>query len=89
MDLLYQAADGLLYLHGLGIIHRDVRADNVLIASKDPLRVVLSDFGLAHKHEQLVSQPGSVSLTHTTMGPFGMHGVKCGTRNWVIVSSIA
>jgi serine/threonine protein kinase len=73
VDILLQAADGLSYLHSLGVIHRDVRGDNVLIASKDPLRVVLSDFGLAHRQDGASLGLGSgVSLTKTTMGPYGV-----------------
>jgi serine/threonine protein kinase len=44
-----QAVAGLLQMHSLGILHRDVRAANVLVASNDPFTVVLADFGLSHR----------------------------------------
>ena len=39
----------LQYIHGLGIVHRDVKLDNILITGKRYVgdNVVLSDFGLA------------------------------------------
>ncbi len=48
LALLRQAIAALLHLHSLGILHRDLRASNILIASLDPLHVMLSDFGVSH-----------------------------------------
>ena len=48
LTLLKQAIGGLLHLHGLGILHRNLRAANLLIDSLDPLRVMVADFGLPH-----------------------------------------
>lgn len=42
---IYEIADGLAYLHAQGIVHGDVKGENVLIASD--LTVRLCDFGLA------------------------------------------
>ena len=39
--------DALSYLHGIGITHRDLKAENVLYYSPGPSRVVISDFGFA------------------------------------------
>jgi serine/threonine protein kinase len=52
-----QVVAGLRHLHRLGILHRDVRAANVLIASLDPLRIVLADFGLSHMHSKVATAP--------------------------------
>ena len=48
VSILQQAATGVNHLHSLNIIHRDFRASSVLLASKDPLEVVVSDFGVSH-----------------------------------------
>ena len=45
LGLLAQAADGLAHLHGLGILHRDVKPQNMLLTTDGQLKV--SDFGLS------------------------------------------
>lgn len=42
-----QLLDAVKYLHGMGITHRDVKPDNILIQSRDPFHVKLTDFGLS------------------------------------------
>ncbi len=45
MNLLIQVAEGLEYAHQEGIIHQDIKPDNVLVREGD--RVKILDFGLA------------------------------------------
>jgi hypothetical protein len=55
LTLIAQAADALGYAHRQGVVHRDVKPDNILVKRIDrpdrlgdpPLRATLTDFGLA------------------------------------------
>ncbi|MFI6578434.1 serine/threonine-protein kinase [Nocardiopsis sp. NPDC050513] len=55
-DIGEQMGAGLTEAHGRGIVHRDIKPGNVLIAGDD--RAVLTDFGIAHLD-------GSTHLTST------------------------
>jgi CTD kinase subunit alpha len=44
-DLAYQMFDGLDFLHRRGVLHRDIKAANILISNKGQLKY--ADFGLA------------------------------------------
>jgi serine/threonine protein kinase len=48
LSILVQAVAGLLHLHSLGILHRDLRAANLLLDALDPLHVRVADFGVSH-----------------------------------------
>ena len=49
VDIGEQCTSGLLCLYQRGVIHRDLRRDNVLVSSRDRLCVKIADFGLSHQ----------------------------------------
>jgi serine/threonine protein kinase len=52
-ETFYQLASGLAYIHRMGIIHHDIKADNIgFVRVRAPVRVVLFDLGSAEKHSQ-------------------------------------
>jgi serine/threonine protein kinase len=46
-DILKQAATGFAFMHAKGWVHRDVKADNILVASNGDVRII--DFALAQR----------------------------------------
>ena len=48
-DVFLQLACGMKHLHACGVLHRDLKTDNALISSKDPLVVKWADFGCSVK----------------------------------------
>ena len=45
LDLMIQLALGVRHMHSCGILHRDLKADNALVQSIDPLVVKWADYG--------------------------------------------
>ncbi len=58
LHVLLQVLAGVMHLHRLGILHRDLRASNILIEGKDPLWVLVADFGVSHVMGDFVSAGG-------------------------------
>jgi tetratricopeptide (TPR) repeat protein len=61
LDLLL----GLAHAHARGVLHRDVKPANVLVASLLPLRVKLADFGVAFAREQWLAGGAAPSAALT------------------------
>jgi serine/threonine protein kinase len=65
--IMTQVIDGVYFLHRSGIIHRDMKPDNILIYSKDPFVVKISDFGLAKVFQKKMSLTESTSYTGSSL----------------------
>lgn len=68
IEILRQTSSALAYAHANKIIHRDIKASNIMISKKDGT-VKLMDFGLAKILEQAVAQRTAVSGTPFYMSP--------------------
>ncbi|MCC6574388.1 MAG: serine/threonine protein kinase [Planctomycetes bacterium] len=66
---LRHAAYGLASVHGIGALHRDVKPDNLLIASlpvSNEVNIKVADFGVARCH-----QPFTGNMTYSLQGTDG------------------
>ena len=67
LDWVLQSALPIEYLHGLGIIHKDVKTDNYVITSNMVLK--LTDFGISKDLNKTISRGASTSGTWRWMAP--------------------
>ncbi|ODQ77874.1 hypothetical protein BABINDRAFT_163249 [Babjeviella inositovora NRRL Y-12698] len=51
-EIARQILHAIEYVHALGISHRDLKPDNILIMLDDPVQVKITDFGLAKVSDQ-------------------------------------
>lgn len=75
VDAAAQILDGLAHAHGRGIVHRDVKPSNVLLADGEGISVRLLDFGLAQFDEgDTLTAVGDVPGTLAYISPERLRG---------------
>ncbi|KAG5363709.1 Serine/threonine-protein kinase BCK1/SLK1/SSP31 [Yarrowia sp. B02] len=73
--LTRQILEGLAYLHGCGILHRDLKSDNLLLDLDGVCKI--SDFGISKKSRDIYSNDAEMSMQGTIfwMAPEVIHNV--------------
>ncbi len=75
LEVAAQICDALAHAHGRGIVHRDVKPSNVLLAETGTVDVRLLDFGLAQMAEfDTLTALGDVPGTLAYISPERLHG---------------
>ncbi|CAN6198953.1 unnamed protein product [Urochloa humidicola] len=69
LKLMRDVVAGLVHLHNLGILHRDLKPQNVLISTEGSIRAKLSDMGISKR-----LQDDMTSVSH--------HGTGVGSSGW-------
>lgn len=79
LNVALDLADALTRAHRLGIVHRDIKPDNVLLAEDGTPR--LTDFGVAHMADRTrLTQTGSVIGTYAYLSPEACNGLELDER---------
>jgi hypothetical protein len=74
-----QVLEGLAFAHARGIVHRDVKPSNVLLAEEAHVSVRLFDFGLAQMADaDTLTAVGDVPGTLAYISPERLHGEAAG-----------
>ena len=80
LKILRQVCEGLAAAHEQGVVHRDLKPQNVMLGPGD--HVYLTDFGLAKSAEQsAMTQTGTVLGTPFYMSPEQVKGVEVDHRS--------
>lgn len=70
LDIAIQFARGLHYAHEAGLIHQDVKPDNLLLSREWDAKV--ADFGLARARAQLTAMDGAATVLDSDPGATAM-----------------
>ena len=70
LNVALQVLEALEHAHGRGVIHRDIKPDNIMFTGDNPPRVKVMDFGIAQlENTQRITRQGDVVGTIAYMSP--------------------
>jgi serine/threonine-protein kinase len=86
VDIAVQIVDALREAHSRGIIHRDIKPQNIMVTSREQVKVM--DFGLAtvvptvmNESDSVVTEPGMIMGTVPYMSPEQVKGDAIDARS--------
>ena len=80
-ELALQIVEGMIYAHKKGVIHRDIKPQNIMVTNDGQIKIM--DFGIAETLRNSMSrlQPTGSSGTLTYMSPEQITGEKIGKES--------
>ncbi|CDR45375.1 CYFA0S18e00430g1_1 [Cyberlindnera fabianii] len=80
--------EGVIYLHDQGVVHRDIKAANILLTSKGDIK--LTDFGVSTKETSKTIKTYSIAGTPNWMAPeiISMDGTTTASDIWSLGATI-
>jgi serine/threonine-protein kinase len=79
VDIVIQVCRALEYAHARGIVHRDIKPGNILVAGSREVKV--SDFGIARIADSKMTQTGMTLGSPSYMSPEQVQGVEVDGRS--------
>jgi serine/threonine protein kinase len=79
VDITVQVLDALGYAHNKGVVHRDIKPDNIILLESGAVKV--SDFGVARLDTSDLTGTGFMIGTPSYMSPEGLQGKHVDARS--------
>ncbi|HEY4001196.1 MAG TPA: serine/threonine-protein kinase, partial [Candidatus Xenobia bacterium] len=76
---LLETLQGLRIAHQAGIIHRDIKPDNLMLTESRHIKIM--DFGIAHQHDQALTKSNVAMGTPLYMSPEHVNAQKVGPES--------
>lgn len=88
VSYIKQVLNGLIYLHEQGVVHRDVKAANILLTSDGDIK--LTDFGVSTKVSANTIKTYSIAGTPNWMAPeiISMDGTSTASDIWSVGATV-
>ncbi len=79
VNITIQVLEALAFAHGKGVVHRDIKPDNIILLQNGAVKV--SDFGVARLDTSDLTGTGFMIGTPSYMSPEGLKGKEVDTRS--------